>query len=354
MSVRVHHFPADNRLVASAQPRILFCLSDEEMGWFFPAFTQLCLNGQVDRFDTSSASAADDWQKKLDTVRPHILVTCWSTPMLPEAYVRRPGLELRYVCHLPGSVRGVIPRAVLEQGVLVSNWGSMAASGVAEHALLLILNALRRQPRWRGCLLTPYEEQTDYRIGMQTRTLVGQRVGLHGFGKVARHLVRYLKPFDVSLSAYSEGVPAAFMREHGVTPARSLEALFSENAIVVECEGLTAQTENSVTAEILSCMEPDAVFVNVARGKLVDENALMRLARAGAIRVALDVYREEPLPHDSPWLDLEDSVLSPHIAGPTHDQFRRCGVLAEENIRRFLAGELVETAVSLRDYDLST
>lgn len=336
------------------QPRILFCLSDEEMGWFFPAFAQMNLSAQVHRFDTSGEPSAAQWRKTLDTVRPHILVTCWSSPMLPEAYVHESDLALRYVCHIPGSVRGVIPRSLLERGVLVSNWGSMAASGVAEHALLLILNALRRQPRWLGCLRAPYEEQTDYRIGMQTRTLIGQRVGLHGFGRVARHLVRFLEPFKVSLSAYSEGVPAAFMREHGVEPARSLAALFRENTIVVECEGLTAQTENSVTAEILGSMQDDAVFVNVARGKLVDEDALMRLARAGAIRVALDVYREEPLPHDSPWLEQADTVLSPHIAGPTHDQFRLCGTLAEENIQRFLAGKPIEATVSLRDYDLST
>ncbi|MDP0495819.1 MAG: hydroxyacid dehydrogenase [Verrucomicrobiota bacterium JB024] len=354
MSVTSNLPQSVNPPVMSAQPRVLFCLSDEEMGWFFPAFTRMSLGAQIHRFDTSGEPSEAQWRKALDSVRPHILVTCWSTHMLPEAYVRQPDLELGYVCHIPGSVRGVIPRSLLERGVLVSNWGSMAATGVAEHALLLILNALRRQPRWLGCLRAPYEEQTDFRIGMQTRTLVGQRVGLHGFGKVARHLVRFLEPFKVRLSAYSEGVPAAFMREHGVEPARSLEELFAENAIVVECEGLTAQTENSVTAGILGGMQADAVFVNVARGKLVDEEALMSLARAGAIRVALDVYREEPLPHDSPWLKLADTVLSPHIAGPTHDQFRLCGTLAEENIRRFLVGKPIEATVSLRDYDLST
>ena len=106
---------------------------------------------------------------------------------------------------------------------------------------------------------------------------------------VARALVPLLRPFGVTIAAYSAGVPAALMQQAGITPAESLHALFADSEVLFECEALTPATQGCVTAELLGALPDDAVFVNVGRGQVVEEAALVHEARSGRLRLALDV-----------------------------------------------------------------
>lgn len=188
---------------------------------------------------------------------------------------------------------------------------------------------------------------------LQTRTLFGLRVGIHGFGSVARALIRLLSPFGVSLSAYSDGVPQALFSQHGVRAAASLQELFAGSDVLIECESLTAATRGIVTAGLLAALPDDAVFVNVGRGEVVDEAALVREANAGRLRVALDVSAVEPLTSDSPVVRCGRVILSPHIAGPTSDRYAECGSWALEKLGRFLDGQ-PPSVMSLAAYDRAT
>ncbi len=350
MSALVSKADCQSPTCASA---VLVCLSEIERKLFFPNESPVRLPGKLVHFNPSECSA-EAWADMLKSVQPTVVVSSWHTPALPLDYVQDPELKLKYVCHLTGSVRHVVPRELLERGVMVTNWGRIAAISVAEHALLLILSLLRHAPRWRGCFMSPFEKQTEYRLTMPTRSLVEQHVGIHGFGAVAQNLVKLLQPFGATISAYSEGVPASFMQEYGVTPSKSLHDLFSNCGILVECEGLTPKSKDSVSAEILELLPEHALFVNVGRGGVVDEEALIRLAKAGKIRIALDVFREEPLPHQSPLLAIPDAVLSPHIGGPTYDRLPKCAAFAERNLQRFFNGEPLEAVISLQQFDWAT
>jgi phosphoglycerate dehydrogenase-like enzyme len=104
----------------------------------------------------------------------------------------------------------------------------------------------------------------------------------------------------------------------------------------------------------LERLKPGAVFVNVGRGKLVDESALARLAANGRLRVALDVYAQEPLPTDSPLRGLNDAVLFPHVGGVLDDCVSLCGDLANQNLQRFINGDVPDPLVTLEVYDRST
>jgi phosphoglycerate dehydrogenase-like enzyme/sugar phosphate isomerase/epimerase len=304
-------------------------------------------------FDPSGDPEAD-WAKTLADFQPTVLVTGWSTRPLPESYVGDPGCRLEYVCHLFGSVRALVPRAFLERGGCVTNWGDAVAAQVAEHALLLALGALRNMKKWDGFIRERGEAGSHSTVTLGTRTLFGRKVGLHGFGRIARELVKLLKPFGVTISAYSDGVPGEFIREHGVTPAGSLEQVFAGSDVLFECEALTPGTAGTVTARVLAALPDHAVFVNVGRGRVVDEEALLREAASGRIRVALDVVIEEPLTAQSPAAKIPDALLSPHIAGPTFDRYPRLGAAALENVARYISRKPLESVVTLRDYDRST
>jgi len=340
-------------MAARATERVLFSLQEHEREAFFPDGVEALPDTET-RWLPDASRSPESWSAFLEDYRPTILVSCWSTPPIPPAFVEA-GSSLRYICHLVGSVRGLVPRAFLERGGLLSNWGALAGDNVAEHALLLALAALRRQPAWLPLIHAP--QPRPWRSGtmrLRPRTLIGRRVGIHGFGHVARALVRLLRAFDVEIRAFSPGVPAHLMLDAGVTPCASLRELAAHSEVFFGCEALNDATRGSIDADVLAALPDGAVFVNVGRGPVVDEEALLRAASDGRIQVALDVVSIEPLRPDNPLLKLPEIILSPHIAGPTYDRFADCGRQALSNLRRFLRGDPIDSRVTLELYDRAT
>jgi phosphoglycerate dehydrogenase-like enzyme len=284
---------------------------------------------------------------------PTVLVSCWSTPPLPDDVIVAGGHPLKYLCHAAGTVRNKISRDFIKSGRLVTNWGNSISHNVAEHALLLTLATLRNLPQWRPAITVNKGSWGDSHQ-LQTTSLRGKRVGIHGFGNVARELVRILGPFDVECRAYSHNVPPELMVEAGVIPCDSLAELFSESDIVIDCEALTPASTRSVTEKILRLLPERGVYVNVARGAIADEAAIARLTAEGRIRAALDVFSTEPLPDDSELLQIENLLLSPHIAGPTGDWLHYCGDFALNNLERYLKGQPLSGVVTLEAYDRTT
>lgn len=289
--------------------------------------------------------------ERLRAIRPDVIVTAWSTPDLGPV-LTAPDTSVRYVCHLTGSVRKAVPRRFLERGGKVTNWGSLVGAAVAEHALLLALAGLRNLGAWQKVITGEPRELATRALG--TRTLFGRRVGLHGFGAVAQALVGLLRPFGVPVRAYSPMVPPDVMRARDVNPAESLQVLFAESDVLFECEALTPENRGCVGAAELAALPDGAVFVNVARGELVDEVALLREAATGRIRLALDVVAAEPLTAASPLAAVPGAVLSPHIGGPTLDLYPRVGAFALDNIERFRRGQPLHGEVGFAVYDRST
>lgn len=326
----------------STDERRLFLRSDEERAKAPPA-EPVWIETNGDRAKLEQLAA----------LNPEIILTGWSTGALPARWIESRDCALRYVCHLTGSVRGLVPRAFIERGGLVTNWGEIPSTAVAEHALMLALTVLRNMSAWPGA--ARYMHDTAARIEwLNTRSLFGRRVGLHGFGRIARALVPLLRPFGVTIEAFSAGVPDTMMRALNVMPCTSLEQLLARNEIIFECEGLTPATAGCVSGAMLATLRDGAVFVNVARGQLVDEAALVREAASGRISVALDVVATAPWDEMAAAFRAAGAVVAPHIGGPTFDQYQRCGEFALQNVARFIRGEAPEGQVSLADYDRAT
>jgi len=187
-----------------------------------------------------------------------------------------------------------------------------------------------------------------------TETLFDRRVGIHGFGSIARKLVTLLRPFRAKVSAFSDGVPDRIFENCEVAQAASLDELFRESEILVELEALTPVTVGQVDERRLRLLRPGATFVNVGRGGLVDEPALTRIAEEGQLRVALDVYAVEPLPASSPLRGKPNVTLFPHCGGPVDAGYTRCGDFALANLERYLRHEPLQAVVDLEVFDRST
>jgi phosphoglycerate dehydrogenase-like enzyme len=291
------------------------------------------------------------WQRLWRETPAPILVSAWQTPPLPADLPVGENGVLRYVCHLAGTVRNLIPRELIAHGLVVTNWGDSISGTVAECALLLTLMALRRASHWAVAM---HREGAWKDAQTYTQSILGRRVGLHGLGAIGQCLVPMLRPFTDHIQAYSPRVADQTFARLNVARARSLEALFSTSDIVVELAAATPENRHTVTENLLRSIPEGGVFVNVGRGMVVDEAALVRVAREGRLQVALDVYQQEPLPKDSPFRGLPNVTLLPHLGGPTRDRRRDSGALALNNLRAFLRGEPLQAVVSLDVYDRST
>ncbi len=289
-----------------------------------------------------------DWRELLREKRPEIILCAWETPGLPLEAAE----HLKYLCYLCGSIRSLVPRELIERGLKVTNWGAVVSNTVAECALLLILAALRRVGNWSVAMRT----QGQWKSGRHpdTLSLFGRRVGLHGLGAISRDLVRLVEPFNVQLSAYSPSVPDETFERLNVRRSETLEDLFSRADVLVELAPGKPDNYHLVGDDLLGLLPPHAVFVNLGRGMVVDEAALVRASQQRGLHIALDVYETEPLPVVSPLRSLDNITLLPHLGGPTPDRRRDCGELALQNLENYLASKPLTNLIDLGTYDRAT
>ncbi len=287
--------------------------------------------------------------RELATIDPDIILGCWKTPPLPEHLPPR----LRYVCYVTGSVKKLIARSHLESGLRVTNWGGSISRTVAEAALFHILACLRNASHWAIAMHQP--GTAAWKNGLtDSRSLFCRSVGIHGFGPVARELVGLLKPWNCPITALAPDLTAELARAYGVDRAASLDALFAQNEIIVELAPLIPATTGLITERLLRLIRSGGIFVNVGRGAVVDEDALLRVAREGKISIGLDVYTNEPLPADSGFRSLPKVSLTPHTAGPTIDRYPDAGAFAVKNLRAHVEDRPLEALVTPEIYDQSS
>jgi phosphoglycerate dehydrogenase-like enzyme len=335
---------------ARDEKQILIALSEQERRLFFTEDISNKYPG-IEYADMRGAGR-ETWNRLLDKIQPSVLVTGWSTPALDTAHTLQAGGSVDYVCHVAGSVRHIVTRAHIDAGLKVTNWGTLIAPQVAEHALLTILALMRNLGLWREAMLAPSTSLQRERLG--TRTLHGKTVAIHGFGMIARELIRLLRPFNVNVRVFSAGVPDSLIREHKAVPVASLVQLAEHADVFVTCEALTSATTKSINAQVLSQLPVSSVFVNVGRGAVVDEEALIEAAQARDLRVGSDVFTFEPLAHDSALFELPGAILSPHIAGPAFDTYVTCGQQALANVDNYLSGKPLTGLITSEIFDRST
>jgi phosphoglycerate dehydrogenase-like enzyme len=247
---------------------------------------------------------------------------------------------------LPDSVRWVqLPSAGVEQWVRAGvvgdgrTWTSATGSfglPVAEHALALMLAAdkalhsFARERSWAG----------DGRH--HVRALEGETVLIVGAGGIGRTLIGLLEPFGarvVAVTRRGRDVPRAAR----TLPADRLGEAWGEARHVVIAAPATDGTRHLVGARELAAMREDAWLINVARGSLVDTDALVEALRRGAIAgAALDVTDPEPLPDGHPLWELDNVLITPHVATPPEAERRHFAARVKENVRRLAAGEELE------------
>lgn len=148
-------------------------------------------------------------------------------------------------------------------------------------------------------------------------------------------LVKLLKPFNIHISAYDPWLPEDYMKEMDVEP-KDLHTLLRTSKIIFVLAGVTKENVHMIGAKELDLIKSGSIFVNVARAKLIDYAALIKRIERGDIRVALDVFEEEPLPKSHPLRKLDNVILTPHRAGGLAESYLRIGDYIANDVSQVL------------------
>ncbi|MBR4933578.1 MAG: hydroxyacid dehydrogenase, partial [Clostridia bacterium] len=232
--------------------------------------------------------------------------------------------------HTGGTVGDLIDNTAYENGITVISGNKMYAESTAEGALTYILSALRYIPDD----VTAMRDGDYWNSPYLTRGLIGKTVGIIGVGAVSRNLMRYMKPFGVSIKVWDTyDVDPEFLAEVNAVQTTFDDVLSSCDIVSVHA-ALRDATKGLIGERELSLIRDGALFVNTSRGPIIDEEALTRELESGRIMAVLDVFTREPLPCDSPLRQMKNVYLIPHKAGPTYDMRALIGYrLAEDAVR---------------------
>lgn len=259
--------------------------------------------------------------------------------------------RLRWIqMHFAGLDRAVRLPIVQAEDIEVTSASGIHATPIAEYCMGMILAFNLQLPLLlRNQAKAHWPDHPHSVFG--PHPLRGKTLGLVGYGSIARELARLAQAFGMKVLAtkrdprkpddpeYTEpglGDPAGDIPER-IYPGQALASMAPECDYLVVTVPLTPETRHLVNERVFKAMKPTAVLINIARGEVVDEAALISALAAKQIAGAgLDVFETEPLPAGSPLWNLENVIISPHVSGNNPDYHRRAAALFIDNLKRYM------------------
>ena len=232
---------------------------------------------------------------------------------------------------------------MLPQGVTLTSSSGSNSRSVAEHMLSGMLALCRRLPAYRDS-----QRARLWKDEGAMKTILGGTVLVVGAGHVGAEFARLCQGLGAETVGLKRTVDGPIPGFDRVCPMDALDGLLPQADVVALALPHTPQTAGLMDRARLERMKDDAILVSAGRGSVLDQEALAELMTAGKLwGAALDVTDPEPLPPDSPLWDVPNLLLTPHVAGGMRLEItrRRCVEMAQENLRRYLAGERLENVV---------
>ena len=230
--------------------------------------------------------------------------------------------------------------AVLPEGVGLANAAGVHDASTAELALALTLASLRDFPDFHAA-----QQEGRWLPGSIHQALADKRVLILGYGSIGRAIAARFTPFEVELTAVASTARAGDDLVRSVHGVDELPSLLPEHDVVVVIVPLGPATAGLVDDAFLSAMPDGSLLVNVARGGVVDTDALVEHLRAGRLRAALDVTDPEPLPEGHPLWSVPGVLITPHVGGASTAFKPRAVRLLREQLGAYAAGRPLRNIV---------
>jgi phosphoglycerate dehydrogenase-like enzyme len=297
--------------------------------------------GQLQR-DFPQHTFLDAWDR--DTLRRLLPEADVAFTPFVDADVFSSATRLRWVQSPAVGVGSLMFPALLASPVVITSARGIRARSIAEHILGVTIALARQLPlAFRAQAARQWAQ--DQLEGPQTavRTLLGQRMGIVGLGAIGIEVAKIAVPFGFRVSAIRRRVgqpgPDGAVQLEAVWPPDRLLDLLAQSDVVVLAAPHTPETKRLIGRREVEAMKRGALLINVARGKLIDDDAVVDALRDGRLGgAALDVFTREPLDSESPYWDLPNVIVTPHTSGAMQDYWTPLVALFADNLRRFEDG----------------
>ena len=264
------------------------------------------------------------------------VVVCGSIP--PETLAAT--AHLRWIAYWSAGLDGKLSPAILERNLFLTNASGVHGPNIAEHVLMFMLMFTRRMEfHLRSQIAGVWNrDPAERRFGADE--LAGQTLGIVGLGRIGEALTARAKAFEMRVIATKRNPKARY--EASIVPdalysPEDLPRLLAEADHICIAVPYSPETHHLINAEMLGHIRPSAYLYNIARGKVIDEAALIAALQSSRIAGAgLDVFEQEPLPADSPLWQMENVLITPHVSGITPHYFARFARLFAANLKRYL------------------
>ncbi|GIH29519.1 D-3-phosphoglycerate dehydrogenase [Acrocarpospora phusangensis] len=269
------------------------------------------------------------------------LIVRSATQVDAEAIAHAP--KLRVVARAGVGLDNVDVEAATKAGVMVVNAPTSNITSAAEHTIALILASARNVAQAHGALKNGEWKRSKY-TGVELDEKV---VGILGLGKIGQLVAQRLQPFGVEIIAYDPYLQPARAAAMGVRLVTLEEVLQQADFITVHLPK-SKETIGLIGEREMHQVKPTVRLINVARGGIIDENALYSAIKEGRVAGAgIDVFPKEPVT-DSPLFELDQVVVTPHLGASTHEAQEKAGTQVARSVKLALAGEFVPDAVNVQ------
>jgi phosphoglycerate dehydrogenase-like enzyme len=323
--------------------RILICIRHRFDLWNAPTWFAERLRTE---FPQVSVVHLADYKRMDEEIVDAEIVIAWS--IRPQQIVA--AKKLRWIYSPAAAVHQLMFPELIHSDIVLTNAREVHGPVVAEHVIALIFALAKKIP---GSVRLQEQHVWGQQILWDElphiREVAGATLGVVGLGSIGRPLVKSAKAIGMRVIAVREHPEKGNEGADAVLAPALIDEVFRQADYIVLAAPVTADTKAIANAERLALMKCDACLINVGRGPLVDEAALVSVLREKKIGgAALDVFPEEPLPADSPLWDIPNLLITPHTAALTDKLWERHYALFSENLRRYLNGEPLLAVVDKR------
>lgn len=310
----------------------------------------------LDRLRSSVEAAHESWMDTKQLLSPEELIdriqeqdidilVIEANFITREVFEKATKLKLLGVCR--ADLNLVDMQAATENGVPVVNTPARNNVAVAELAIGLMLSLLRKIPAAHNMVrLREWVDPTAAYDSLRGSELTGKTIGIVGFGAIGQQVAKRVCAFDTYILVFDPYVAPEKVREMGAEHCGLDELMKRSDLVTLHCP-VSPETVGLINSQRIALMKPAAFLINTASSFVIDGDAIIQALRDKRIAgAAFDVFETWPVKADSPLLDLDNVVLTPHIGGATYETIERHSQIIADDIEMFLRGERPKNLVN--------
>lgn len=239
---------------------------------------------------------------------------------------------LKWIHVMQSGLNSIPFNELIKRGIILTSSKGINSVTIAEYTIGMMLNIIRN-----SFVYYDAQKRNEWDVNTNLDELKGKTLGILGYGSVGVELAKRAKPFDMKIIATKRNFEENLMNVDKIVKMEDVEYIFKESDFVISLLPETPETKGLIGEKEIAMMKSTACLINVSRSRIVDESALVKALENGTIGSAvLDVFDEEPLPENNKLWNVKNLLITPHIAGDRHPNYKtRAFEILFENLKKY-------------------